>query len=158
MAPTVYQIDPDPDTVIILRNPCTNFAPWELVAAEPEQLAPEAQLDASDEEVQSSEDVPLDEFSIEVSLREPIAGSWTRLQKSHIEGITLLPATTEESFIPDSDDIHYHVSSRHLMLASPMFKRMLTKDGFAELSRCETDGLFHIEASDWDPEALLIVL
>jgi hypothetical protein len=24
-----HHIDPDPDTVIILRNPCLEFAPWE---------------------------------------------------------------------------------------------------------------------------------
>jgi hypothetical protein len=28
MAPVVHVIDPDPDTVLILRNPCTTFAPW----------------------------------------------------------------------------------------------------------------------------------
>ncbi|KAH8625721.1 hypothetical protein IG631_19600 [Alternaria alternata] len=44
------------------------------------------------------------------------------------------------------------------MLASPVFKRALNKDGFAESVRNETDGFFHIQASDWDPEAFLIVL
>ena len=29
MAPVVHVIDPDPDTVLILRNPCTTFAPWD---------------------------------------------------------------------------------------------------------------------------------
>lgn len=44
------------------------------------------------------------------------------------------------------------------MLASPVFKRALNRDGFAESVRNEIDGFFHIDASDWDPEAFLIVL
>jgi hypothetical protein len=58
----------------------------------------------------------------------------------------------------EDEGVHYHVSSRHLMLVSPMFKRALTKDGFAESERHESDGMFHIEAADWDAEAFLIVL
>lgn len=66
--------------------------------------------------------------------------------------------THKEPVEPEEESIHYHVSSRHLMLASPVFKRALNKDGFAESVRNEIDGFFHIQASDWDPEAFLIVL
>ncbi|KAF1833346.1 hypothetical protein BDW02DRAFT_500813, partial [Decorospora gaudefroyi] len=58
----------------------------------------------------------------------------------------------------EEDSIHYHVSSRHLMLASSWFKRALTKGGSAESNRNEMDGLFYIDASDWDAEAFLILL
>jgi hypothetical protein len=44
------------------------------------------------------------------------------------------------------------------MLASPVFKRTLSRNGFAESFPSEIDGLYHIEAHDWDPEAFLIVL
>jgi hypothetical protein len=39
-----------------------------------------------------------------------------------------------------------------------MFKRALTPDKFTESVRNEVDGLYHIEAHDWDVEAFLIVL
>jgi hypothetical protein len=44
------------------------------------------------------------------------------------------------------------------MLASPVFKRALTQGGFAESIRNESDGLYCVEAHDWDAEAFLIVL
>jgi hypothetical protein len=53
---------------------------------------------------------------------------------------------------------YFCVSSRHLMLASPWFKRILKKDGWSESRRSEEDGLFHITASDWDANAFLILL
>ncbi|CAN9266257.1 unnamed protein product [Alternaria alternata] len=64
----------------------------------------------------------------------------------------------QEPVEPEEESIHYHVSSRHLMLASPVFKRALNRDGFTESVRNEIDGFFHVQASDWDPEAFLIVL
>lgn len=66
--------------------------------------------------------------------------------------------THKEPVEPEEESTHYHVSSRHLMLASPVFKRALNKDGFTESVRNEIDGFFHVQASDWDPEAFLIVL
>jgi hypothetical protein len=98
--------------------------------------------------VNSSEPFPEDGFGgsngfAEASSASEVAPSLT----THKEPVEL----GEES-------IHYHVSSRHLMLASPVFKRALNKNGFAESVRNEIDGFFHIDASDWDPEALLIVL
>jgi hypothetical protein len=42
MLPLVYVIDPGPDTVIVLKNPCTIFAPWNLEEAEEELAAAEA--------------------------------------------------------------------------------------------------------------------
>jgi hypothetical protein len=44
------------------------------------------------------------------------------------------------------------------MLASAVFKRALKKKGFAESQPSEIDGLYHVEACDWDAEAFLIVL
>ncbi|KAF2026285.1 hypothetical protein EK21DRAFT_103357 [Setomelanomma holmii] len=87
MAPIIHEIDPKADTVIILRNPSTAFAPW-----------------------------------------------------------------------PQVEEVHYRVSSRHLMLASPVFMCALEKDGWSESVPHQDDGLFHITADDWDPQALLVLL
>jgi hypothetical protein len=52
----------------------------------------------------------------------------------------------------------YHVSSRHLVLVSPVFKRLLKKEGFSESYPSKSDGLLHINATDLDAEAFLVVL
>jgi len=57
-----------------------------------------------------------------------------------------------------NDVIHYLVSSRHLMLASPWFLRALTTNEYIEASKDPSDGRYHIHASDWDEEALFILL
>ncbi|KAF2267085.1 hypothetical protein CC78DRAFT_104121 [Lojkania enalia] len=57
----------------------------------------------------------------------------------------------------ENDEIHYLVSSRHLMLASPWFRRALTSEEFTEALKDPSDGRYHIPASDWDEEVLLIL-
>ena len=69
-----------------------------------------------------------------------------------------MPPTDCTTVQEDNECIHYHVSSRHLMLASPWFERALTNEGWSESGRNEEDGRFHIMADDWDADALLIVL
>ncbi|RMZ67717.1 Nuclear pore [Pyrenophora seminiperda CCB06] len=44
------------------------------------------------------------------------------------------------------------------LLASPWFRRTLTRKEFAESLRDPSDGRYHIQANDWDEEALLILL
>ena len=48
------------------------------------------------------------------------------------------------------------VSSRHLVLASPVFKRMLAGAAWSEASK--VDGKFRIDSSEWDTQAFSIVL
>jgi hypothetical protein len=214
MAPVEHHIDPDPDTVIVLSNPCTDFAPWEPHPIAPEQAvldtpvheddvqdlyapsgAGSTRLMSKKQKKQSMKEMrlarerarmrqaeheaePLDTpqaSSIhQTNSAEPSAGiidnmfdndadaltgasSTTHNNMSAIE-VAQSPADASESLEPEEEGIHYYVSSRHLMLASPMFKRMLTQDGFAESGRNEVDGMFHIEVSDWDAEAFLIIL
>lgn len=64
-------------------------------------------------------------------------------------------AETEE---PDPEpEIHFRVSSGQLELTSEYFRGMLDGD-FTETQVDPADGLRHIGASGWDPDALLIVL
>jgi hypothetical protein len=83
--------------------------------------------------------------------------SWRRASAMEHKTPTILSREQgpEESEIKG---IQYRVSSRHLTLASPWFKRAMTKEGWSESSRNEEDGLFHITADDWDAEAFLIML
>ncbi|KAL1612057.1 hypothetical protein SLS60_000280 [Paraconiothyrium brasiliense] len=68
------------------------------------------------------------------------------------------PEPAFEPIKPEGDEIHYCVSSRHLMLASDWFRRTLTREEFVEASKDPSDERYHISASDWDEEALLILL
>ncbi|KAJ8127829.1 hypothetical protein O1611_g5807 [Lasiodiplodia mahajangana] len=53
-------------------------------------------------------------------------------------------------------EIYFQVSSAHLTFASPYFEKAL--GGPFKESQPGSDGLRHVDASDWDVEALLIVL
>lgn len=54
--------------------------------------------------------------------------------------------------------VRFLVSSRHLILASPVFAAMLSiSSGWSE-SQKDADGLYQIGAEDWDETALSIVL
>ena len=52
-------------------------------------------------------------------------------------------------------DVVYQVSSQHLVCASPKFKSELTS--WSE-SLKRDDGLYHVNTTDWDPEAFGILL
>jgi hypothetical protein len=52
-----------------------------------------------------------------------------------------------EPTMPEDDEIHYLVSSRHLMLASPWFRRTLNREEFIEALKDLSDGRHHILAT-----------
>lgn len=62
-----------------------------------------------------------------------------------------LSSETDESTAPT-----FLVSSRHLILASPVFKKMLAGSSWSEAKK--VDGQFKVDASEWDTQALSIVL
>lgn len=80
-----------------------------------------------------------------------------RTTTSPNEPITNL-ATDDKPDHSDPAEVNYRVSSRHLVLASPWFKRALSEEGWSEFSRNPEDSLFHVKAADWNEEALLILL
>ncbi|RDW83611.1 BTB/POZ domain-containing protein [Aspergillus mulundensis] len=65
------------------------------------------------------------------------------------------PASLEE--IAEMPTYRIRVSAKHLMLASPYFKKMLT-GGWKESLAYQQKGSVEITAEDWDLEALLILL
>jgi hypothetical protein len=69
-----------------------------------------------------------------------------------------LTALTFELIKPEPDEIHYLVSSRRSMLASPCFRCLLTRDASIETLKHPSDGRYHITAGDWDKKALFILL
>ncbi|KAF2117932.1 hypothetical protein BDV96DRAFT_644269 [Lophiotrema nucula] len=68
-----------------------------------------------------------------------------------------IPITQENDLIePDDSGIRFYVSSRHLKLASPWFKRAMRD--YVEGSRDQVDGLYHVSAEGWDEEAFLLLM
>ncbi|KAI3537971.1 hypothetical protein CSPX01_09768 [Colletotrichum filicis] len=129
-----------------------NFDDAETVeAAKPyEELIPEAEV--------YSEPVPEQEAYIEPEPEqeaylepEPDPEAYGRL---HPE-----PETYEETKpeTPEELEVRYLVSSRHLALASRYFSTKLSGP-WIEASVRVIDGCYHMEATDWDPEALLILM
>lgn len=211
MSLPLHKIDPFGDTIIILRNPCRDFAPWEetsvLYYSDPtetdedqatctksseDELVVKPKLSKREmkamkkkrgkasrlESVMSTEEdngelaqasseampteqevVPTEPGTVPTAQRdahnsEPVASGDSGIRDPSIESAVPIFATTESQ----NDDVHYLVSSRHLMLASPWFKRALSQHEFSEASKSSSDERYHINASDWDPEALLILL
>jgi len=174
MAPVVHIIDPDPDTVIVLKNPCTVFALWKPERGQPndpddwgswgavipgkkkKETMKEKRARMKAEKAKKAVSIFEGAESSDVLALDD--GSTAPAEASSAIQHSSPPIAPEEPGEPEEQSIHYHVSSRHLMLASSTFKRMLAQDGFAESVRNEFDGLYHIMAHDWDPEAFLIVL
>lgn len=56
----------------------------------------------------------------------------------------------------NAEEIHYHVSSRHLQLASPWFKRAMSKEAWIESD--SENGYYHTFAQDWNEQSFLVLL
>ncbi|KAH7024558.1 uncharacterized protein B0I36DRAFT_424466 [Microdochium trichocladiopsis] len=117
MADHTYEIDPDGDVVLTLRNP---NAPFAVCPVEPEV---ERALDAPLPNIEHSGDSPVPEPPAE--------------------------ATPEPK-------VHIRLSSRHLILASPVFKKML-QGGWQE-SVPDVRREYILGATDWDIEALVVLM
>jgi hypothetical protein len=154
MSPNIHELDPDYDTVIVLEQPCKNFMPWgpseenlDLEALGPDPEAWPTPVDCCDNPNSTS----ITDGSVSAGNVEVSAGA--SLSSNHGDIETAKDIAGDEEGI-----IYYHVSSRHLTLASSWFKRTLTSPGSKEAVANPADGRFYIRASDWDEEAFLILL
>lgn len=142
MAITTHEIDPNPDAVIILKNPIRDFAPWD----EPVTI------------VESTQSIGERASARETSGESTDGLSSVGHESNKIDEPVKRLDTAGPRIEAEDGDVCYLVSSRHLVLASPCFKRMLLNDAWVESSRDPSDGLLRIAASDWDEEAFLILL
>lgn len=151
MPSIVHEIDPYPDTVIILRNPCRVFALWDDAAE-----VSEPTIGESEDKVYAYESYVGNLHSnIYVDQDKDLGQDQNRIPTEDLEEPVDSPDQLSE---PEDEEIHYLVSSRHLILASPWFRRTLTSEGSQEAVKDPSDGLFHLEPEDWDEEAFLILL
>lgn len=153
-----HLIDPDADTVITLKNACVRFAPWRpREIAQDDALESWSLLNTAKKVVKDNND------QIQTGTAHIVSERGNQQVMESLFGgnlsTNIMHSDTPSGFTePVQDDIHYHVSSRHLVLASPMFEKALNSGGFKESIRNKSDGLYHISTQDWDAEAFLIVM
>jgi hypothetical protein len=171
MPSKVHIIDTNADTVIVLSNPLRTFAPWDEDEAE-FMPSSETKMKVPARKKKTGKMVRHDAISVSQKQLQQIFGGFlavvdneagadmTPKQEPNTVGSSIYEAASLEPYIDDTPDesIHYHVSSRHLIVASTFYKLAMTQDGWAESHRSEEDKLFHIQAESWDPEAFLILL
>ncbi|KAM0304868.1 hypothetical protein ACHAPM_002985 [Fusarium culmorum] len=133
MKPSPFTFDPRADTLLILKDPNTV-----------QQAESDAQADSEPEYER---------------LGHSEAGLGETNKARRDSPMTL---DNDQSYprgsLPDgsSTQIEFRVSSRHLSLASPVFRAMLESE-FKE-SHLNEQGLYEVQASEWDAEALVILL
>ncbi|KAF9693479.1 hypothetical protein EKO04_008405 [Ascochyta lentis] len=135
MAPIVHVIDPDYDTVLILKNASTKFASWP----------------SEDEPSIAAPTTPFNTYQKKRKALKAYKAELTAVPSRTTDATTSVSSTA-----PEEKEVHYHVSSRHLQLASPWFKRAMTKDGWAESKLI--NGHHQVLAHDWDEQAFRTLL
>jgi hypothetical protein len=134
MPKSSYKMDTRVDTVIILKNLNTNFAPWNLAEV--------------DEDTTN--------FANKSTVNDSTAGDAGKGASSE----TIVADDTSESDPANTEEaeVSYYVSRRHLVSASSALDRMISGADWKEGNLDENDSLYHVPAQDWDSEALLYVL
>ncbi|KAJ4290871.1 hypothetical protein N0V90_010067 [Kalmusia sp. IMI 367209] len=160
MIEEIYQIDPDADTVIILRNANAEFAPWISTTTKDAAIVLD-QVSRPAIEEPAIEEPAIEESAIEENaVEEPVVDENVVEESTDHAGpsIESVSETERLDYCSVEREIHFHVSSRHLILASPKFKSMLSGEKWKEGVRDDNDGLYHIQTEEWDTEALLLLL
>ncbi|KAJ5622548.1 hypothetical protein N7528_005780 [Penicillium herquei] len=126
--------------------------------AAPEDAAPEdaAPEDAAPEDA-TVEDPAIEELAAEYPEEAAVEDSAAEYPTP--EEATVDEFTADEYFAEASNNICFRiqVSAKHMILASPVFKTMLTGD-WKESITLAKKGLVEVDAEGWNIEALLIVL
>lgn len=133
MKPSPFTFDPRADTLLILQNPNAHL-----------QEENEVQVDSEPEYERLGSD--------EAGLMETTKAR--RDSPMTLDNDQSYPRGSLEE--GGSTQVEFRVSSRHLSLVSPVFRAMLESQ-FKE-SRPNDQGLYELQASEWDAEALVILL
>lgn len=165
MALKVYKIAPNADTIIVLKNPLLEFAPWDEPATNSAAIA-NSLIATDDGDTKSRSPAVAIELADEahkprlfggdaIAFRSRAGAIIASKTDESIAGVKANDAMGETSKIP-TEGIHYHCSSAHLKLASKTFQKALS-GGWAEGVPRE-DGRRYIEVEAWDEKALHILL
>lgn len=144
-----HDLDVEGDVVLVLQNPNEPFAVWgEKEAWERSRPKPPS---TQSEDIQGylREDpaYPLDHHSTsEAASESPERGEPRRKRRKG----------NPASVAGESSEVRFRLSSRHLILASPYFRAMLTGPWVESSSR--SGSMYTTSASEWDEGALTILM
>lgn len=128
MEPLLHTFDPNGDIILILRDLSPAFAVWKESAKSPPKKRPRSAIE---------------EVFPELSDKSLLEGK----REDHLE-----EGRSEHS------SVEMRVCSRHLVLASSYFKKMLDGD-WKEAKALQTQQTFRMEIKEpWDPDALRILM
>ncbi|KAK1971930.1 hypothetical protein LY78DRAFT_11921 [Colletotrichum sublineola] len=178
-----HVVDPGGDVVLVLRNPKAPFAVWKDFYWEPQPKTSKKDKKKKKKKKRHSEpipgapddepaaepvpawpdDEPIAEAPFEESVPEPAEEPMPEPAIHEIERPSIgfgsvegsQPAQDAQS--DEESEVKFLLSSRHLILASRYFNAKLNGT-WKEATRHAIDRRYHLEASDWDSDALLILM
>ncbi|OTB15851.1 hypothetical protein K445DRAFT_103463 [Daldinia sp. EC12] len=132
-----WQLDPEGDVLLTLHNPNAPFAVWD----------PDWYKGAASSLSEQNNTKPQDSDLPKADRQTQTKADFKAEQES--------PHTSEEP--TSTSSVKFLLSSRHLCLASPYFKRLL-QGPWKEATKKSPDGLRHVDAFDWDETAMLVLM
>ncbi|KAI1383756.1 uncharacterized protein F4822DRAFT_49870 [Hypoxylon trugodes] len=148
----MYEIDPQGDVVLTLRNPNALFAVWDGPEPPPPPAPNEQPTEPDYEETKYAD------------YEDEYAGDFITHSGPSDEPIVIEADKTEPADPPNDHHIQnsdpepqFRLSSRHLILGSEYFKHTLTGP-WKENALVASDGYRSVETEDWDLNALLILM
>lgn len=146
-----HELDPDGDVILILQEPIkTPFAVWE----DSSQSALPKSTSSSSNTANLATGTPKRAVN---QITENVASDGTTkhvtTQLSNGQDLT----STDQARSHGGMEVRMRVSSRHLILASRYFKRML-KGNWKESHTLSSDNSIVIHIFDWDPDIFLILM
>ncbi|KAJ1325989.1 hypothetical protein MN608_09190 [Microdochium nivale] len=183
MEASIIDLDPDGDLILTLRNPDAPFAVWSEDGdcfPDLEQTAsascPQSSQSASEKAKEKKQRKKNRDKGTENTLATPLTGSGHGSTSCHQNTQASSAATgSKDDDIPGpirADDcsdtssclparstkpsFRLRLSSRHLILSSPYFQKMLK--GSWQESKPQPHHEYNVEAEDWDFEALFVLM
>jgi hypothetical protein len=136
------EFDPDGDIILVLRRLSPVFAVWDETHGYPPDKAHPTPTDHELAHPSPAISTPLGEDSDDELVQPPEADD---------DELVLEDGSTEPI------TVEMRVSSRHLILASSYFRKML-KGNWKESNGLKSQQCFRIEVEDWDPDAMRIIM
>ncbi|KAI4950389.1 hypothetical protein J4E91_004271 [Alternaria rosae] len=142
------------DVFLTLRNPGAPFAVWEF-DTEDDDAAGEINFEEEGNE-QEGEEENANREGLRQKKRKMVVRLREGAEDQDMSGDGANPGPmTDDTIQPAHPSLVYQVSSQHLITASPKFKSELTS--WSESVKGD-DGFYHVNTTDWDPEAFAIML
>ncbi|KAI1139120.1 hypothetical protein F5Y05DRAFT_403713 [Hypoxylon sp. FL0543] len=146
----MHAIDPEGDIILTLRNPTAPFAVWYEDCDEKVDPPHQGQSSARSYETPAS-DSDAEAADEAADARSDDA---SHSPKASPKQEQVLPTSYEFTW---SMPVKFRLSSKHLALASKYFKSLL-QGPWKEGTEIHSDGCRHVEAQDWDENAMVILM